>query len=99
MKRLLTLIASTMIGLVFSAFGFGTSFLEVHKPSPNIWIAGAFFALGLIGTLMTPFVGDALATAARKGIALGSFGRRAYDGADAKAAFSDIELPPTVGKS
>ena len=98
MKRILTLVASAMIGLAFSAFGFGTSFLEVHKPSPNIWIAGAFFVLGLVGTLMTPFVGDALAAAAKKGIALGTFGRRAYDGADAKVAITDLELPPPAVK-
>ena len=79
MTRILTLMASAIFGLCFSVFGFGTAYLEVHKSSPNIWIAGAFFALGLLGTLMTPFLGDRVASAAKQGIALGAFGRRAYD--------------------
>lgn len=79
MKTFATIFTS-LVGLSLAVFGFGTAFEEAHKASPSLWIGGAFFALGLIGTLMTPFVGDKVAAAAKEGISLGSLGRRAYDG-------------------
>ena len=89
--KYITTILTSIVGLSLAVFGFGTAFMEVHKATSDHWVAGAFFVLGIVGTLMTPYVGGQAAAAVKQGIQLGTFGRRAYD--DGKA-IPEIEIPP-----
>ena len=93
MMKYLTTILTSIVGLSLAVFGFGTAFMEVHKAAPDHWIAGAFFLLGIVGTLMTPYVGGQMAAAANRGIDLG---RRGYDNAHVAGTIAPKD-PPAGG--
>ena len=96
MMKYLTTILTSIVGLSLAVFGFGTAFMEVHKAAPDHWIAGAFFLLGIVGTLMTPYVGGQAAAAVKQGIQLGTFGRREYDNAHVAGTIAPKD-PPAGG--
>jgi xanthine/uracil/vitamin C permease (AzgA family) len=78
--KYLTLATKLAAGIALVWFGFINVHMEMLRSTPSNVRIGLFVGIGLLGALVMPSIGDAIAQAAKNGIALGSLGRRAYDG-------------------
>jgi hypothetical protein len=74
------LTAKVILGAALVWFAFVNVHTEMLRTDPSNVRVGLFVAIGFLGTLVMPSIGDAIEHAAKNGIALGQLGRRAYDG-------------------
>lgn len=95
-RAALAFVAQAVLGLVIIAYCGDLLHHEFFSPTRSLIMCGVLGAGMLLGGLLMPYAGGWITTAARRGIALGQLGRRAYDNKGLVITTSDIEIPPTI---